>query len=306
MGDLDEVAAGSPPTRLTAAMAEMLLQDAAAHRAAVQAMRAQRDAGLRDPTGWLSLVGLHWLRDGEQQFGASQTNDIVLRAEDGDVPPLAGTLELTGGRVLVHPSPGAALTADGRPVLDGSELLDDQADVPTALELASLRLVVIRRGEGRVGLRVKDTSAPALRSFTGLPYFEIDPEWRLTGRLARAEPGATVPVPTVLGDVGGEPTPGVVEFTVRGRPYRLDALESMPGHLWLIFRDGTSGHETYGGGRFLVSGEVQPDDSVEIDFNLAYNPPCVFSPFATCPLPPAGNELPIRIRAGEKVWELGH
>jgi uncharacterized protein (DUF1684 family) len=80
----------------------------------------------------------------------------------------------------------------------------------------------------------------------------------------------------------------------------------MPGHLWLIFRDGTSGHETYGGGRFLVSGEVQPDDSVEIDFNLAYNPPCVFSPFATCPLPPAGNELPIRIRAGEKVWELGH
>lgn len=284
----------------------MLLPAVEAHRAAVQAVRAQRDAGLRDPTGWLSLVGLHWLRDGGQQFGASPTNEIVLRAEEGEVPPVAGTLELAGGRVLVHPSPGAVLTSDGRPVLDGSELLDDQADVPTTLELASLRLVVIRRGEGRVGLRVKDASAPALHTFTGLPYFEIDPEWRLTGRLVRAEPGATIQVPTVLGDVGGESTPGVVEFTVRGRPYRLDALESTPGHLWLIFRDETSGHETYRGGRFLVTGEVQPDDSVEIDFNLAYNPPCVFSPFATCPLPPEGNQLPLRIEAGEKVWELGH
>jgi uncharacterized protein (DUF1684 family) len=286
-------------------MPEMLLPAVEAHRAAVEAVRAQREAGLRDPTSWLSLVGLRWLRDGEQQFGASATNDIVLRAEDGDVPPVAGTLELAGGRVLVHPSPGAVLAADGRPLLDGSELLDDQADAPTTLELASLRLVVIRRGEGRVGLRVKDVSAPALRTFTGLPYFEIDPEWRLTGRLVRAEPGATIPVPNVLGDVVGERTPGVVEFIVRSRPYRLAALESMPGHLWLIFRDGTSGHETYGGGRFLVSGEVQPDDTVEIDFNLAYNPPCVFSPFATCPLPPEGNELALRITAGEKVWELG-
>ena len=116
----------------------MLLPAVEAHRAAVEAVRAQREAGLRDPMGWLSLVGLQWLRDGEQQFGASQTNDIVLRAEDGDVPPVAGTLELTGGRVLVHPSPGAALIADGRPVLDGSELLDDQADVPTTQRTEAL------------------------------------------------------------------------------------------------------------------------------------------------------------------------
>ena len=110
-------------------------------------------------------------------------------------------------------------------------------------------------------------------------------------------------MPDVVGDILAEPTPGVVEFTVRGRPYRLDALEAMPGHLSLIFRDGTSGHETYGGGRFLTSGAVEPDDSVEIDFNLAYNPPCVFSPFATCPLPPERNTLSLRIEAGEKVWQ---
>ena len=284
----------------------MHLQDAAAHRAAVEEARARRETGLRDPTGWLSLVGLHWLHDGEQRFGASPTNDIVLRAEDSEVPPVAGTLELTGGRVLVHPAPGVALTEDGHPVADGTELIDDEAEAPTTLDLASLRLVLIRRGEGRVALRVRDTSAQALGSFTGLPYFEIDPSWRLVGRLLRAEPGATIPVADVIGGVKAAPTPGVVEFTVRGRRYRLDALEAMPGHLWLIFRDGTSGHETYGAGRFLVSGTVEPDESVEIDFNLAYNPPCVFSPFATCPLPPKRNQLSLRITAGEKVWGLDH
>jgi uncharacterized protein (DUF1684 family) len=287
-------------------MPEMLLHDPAAHRAAVEEARARRETRLRDPTGWLSLVGLHWLQHGKQQFGASPTNDIVLRAEDGEVPPVAGALEWTGDRVVIHPARGVALTADGRPVSDGTELIDDQGDAPTTLELASLRLVVIRRGEGRMGLRVKDTSSPALSSFRGLPYFEIDPRWRLTASLLRAEPGATIPVPDVVGDVLAEPTPGVVEFTVRGRPYRLDALEAMPGHLSLIFRDGTSGHETYGGGRFLVSGAVESDDSVEIDFNLAYNPPCVFSSFATCPLPPERNQLSLRIEAGEKVWALDH
>lgn len=262
--------------------------------------------GIREPEGWLSLVGLECLRDGAQRFGASPTNDIVLHAEDGEVPPVAGTLELSRGRVVIHPEPDVALTADGRPVPDGTELFDDQADAPAALELASLRLVVIRRGEGRVGLRVRDTSAAALDSFTGLPFFDIDPRWRLRGRLVRAAAGATIEVPDVLGDVTHEPTVGVVEFAVGDRPFRLDALESMPGHLWLIFRDETSGHETYGGGRFLVSGPVEADDSVEIDFNLAYNPPCVFTPFATCPLPPERNNLPVRVEAGEKLWRQGH
>lgn len=287
-------------------MPEMPGYDAAAHRAAVEAVRAQRDTSLRDPTSWLSLVGLYWLHNGTQQFGASPTNDVVLAAEEGEIPPLAGSIEVIGDRVVAHPAPGVELTANGHSLLDGTELRDDQADAPTIVELASLRLVVIRRGEGRIGLRVKDTAAPALRGFTGLPSFAIDPRWQVMGRLQRAAPGATIPVPNVLGDVAGEPTPGVVEFSVSGRPYRLHALEAMPGHLYLLFRDATSGHETYSGGRMLVSGAMRPDDSVEIDFNLAYNPPCVFSPFATCPLPPAGNRLSLRIEAGEKVWGPDH
>jgi uncharacterized protein (DUF1684 family) len=278
--------------------------DPAVHRAAVARERAERESRLRDPMGWLSLVGLHWLRDGRQRFGSGEDNEIVLHAEDGAIPTVAGTLEVVDGRVLVHPAHGVALTAGGLPVADGTELSDDEAETPTMLELASLRLVLIRRG-GRPGLRVRDTSAPTLRTFTGLDYFDIDPRWRLAGRLVRAEPGATIRVPDVLGNVADEPTPGTVEFEIDGRTYRLDALEAMPGHLWLIFGDRTNGHETYGGGRFLVTGAVQPDDSVEIDFNLAYNPPCVFSPYATCPLPSQGNRLEIRIEAGEKAWASG-
>lgn len=272
------------------------------YRATVEQERAARETRLRDPMGWLSLVGLHWLKPGRQRFGSGAASEMVLRAEDGVIPPVVGAFEVTAGRVLVHPEPGAPLTVEGRPVVDGLELADDEAEIPTMLELASLRLVLIRRGEGQLGIRVRDTSAPILRAFQGLDYFGTDPRWRLTGRLLRADPDATIPVPDVLGNVITDRTPGVVQFDVDGQTYRLDALEDGPGALWLVFADRTNGLETYGGGRFLVTGTVQEDDSVEVDFNLAYNPPCIFSPYATCPLPPRGNRLDLRIEAGEKVW----
>ncbi len=277
----------------------------AAHRAAVERERAAREERLRDPMGWLSLVGLHWLHEGRQVFGGADANEIVLHAERGAVPPVAGVLEAIDGRVLVHPAAGADLTLDGGPVADGTELVDDEAETPTVLALASLRLILLRRGEARLALRVKDTAAPALEAFDGLRYFEVDPRWRLTGRLIRADPDATIPVPDIVGNVTAERTPGIVELAVEGRTHRLHALEAMPGHLWLIFGDRTNGDETYGGGRFLVSGPVGPDDSVELDFNLAYSPPCVFSPYATCPLPSAINRLPIRVEAGEMTWPPG-
>jgi uncharacterized protein len=274
----------------------------AAHRAAVERARTAREARLRDPTGWLSLVGLHWLRSGDQRFGGDPRGEIVVRAEEGEAAPVAGTLSVADGRVLLHPVEGAMLTVGGRPVADGMELVDDEADAPTIVELASLRLTLIRRGKGRLALRAKDTAAPALRAFTGLAFFDIDPRWRVVGRLVPAQPGATIAVPDIIGDVLAEPTPGAVEFTLDDRSHRLDALEADPGHLWLVFGDETNRRETYVGGRFLVSGPVQPDGTVEIDFNLAYNPPCVFSPCATCPLPPSRNRLDVRIEAGEKAW----
>lgn len=254
--------------------------------------------------GWLSLVGLHWLAEGTTPFGADAANPIVLRAEEGTVPPLAGTFHVSDGRVTVHPEPDGRLFLDGSKVPDGLELIDDVAageEGPTILELASLRLYLIRRSEGRLAIRVKDTAAPALRAFDGIDCYPVDPAWRMVGRLESAQPGETLAVPDIVGGLEEQPTPGDVVFEAGGTRHRLHALEAMPGHLQLIFADETSGRETYAAGRFLVTGPVQPDGSVEIDFNLAYNPPCVFSPYATCPLPPQGNRLGLRIEAGERL-----
>ena len=283
-------------------MEPMAREEEAQHRTSVEHVRERREGSLRDPMGWLSLVGLHWLTQGEQSFGADAGNAIVLRDGEGALPANAGTLVVDGDRVSLHAS-DPSLTVDGKPAPEGLELVDDAADEgPTILELGSLRAYLIRRGEGRKALRVKDTAARSLREFNGLDYFPIDPEWRVAGRLQPAEPGATLAVPDIVGDVLAEASPGVVAFELGGVAYRLHALEAQPGHLWLVFGDATNGAETYGGGRFLVTGPVQPDNAVEIDFNLAYNPPCVFSPFATCPLPPEGNRLPVRIEAGERMW----
>lgn len=281
----------------------MTASDLASHRERVEAVRARREASLRDPLGWLSLVGLHWLRPGVQRFGSDPGIEIVLHAASGEVPPVAGSLELRGRDVIVHPAHDARLTQAGTPIQDGLEMSDDEADEPTMLELASLRLFLIRRGADRAALRVRDVSAPALAAFRGLSFYAIDPAWRVTGRLISAVPGSTLRVPDIVGDVLDEPTPGDVVFELGGVTHRLHALEAQPGHLWLIFADETNGGETYGGGRFLVTGPVEADGSVEVDFNLAYSPPCVFSPYATCPLPPDGNRLPVAIPAGERMWD---
>ena len=282
----------------------MAADDFARHRASVEQVRARREVSLREPMGWLSLVGLHWLEPGEQRFGADTANAIVLQAAEGSVPRVAGSLRVTGDQVTVHLA-DTALTVDGKPVRDGLILLDEASEEgATILELGSLRAYLIRRGAGRLALRVKDIAAPALREFAGLDYFPVDPAWRVAGRLSPAEPDATIAVPDIVGDVLTEATPGVVAFELGGAVHRLHALEAQPGHLWLVFGDATNGSETYGGGRFLVTGPVQPDDSVEVDFNLAYNPPCVFSPHATCPLPPDGNRLAVRVEAGERMWTV--
>jgi uncharacterized protein (DUF1684 family) len=250
---------------------------------------------------WLTLVGLHWLHPGTQAFGSAPANEIVLRAASGAVPGVAGTLEVADGRVRVHPGGGNALSIVGAPVPDGLELVDDRDGAPTVLDLASLRFHVIHRGQDRLALRVRDTASPALAAFRGVPCFDVDPAWRLLGRLIPAPPGATLRVPDIVGDVEDAPTPGDVELAIDGVPKRLHALEATKGRLWLVFGDATNGRETYGGGRFLVTGEVAADGTVEVDFNLAYNPPCVFSPYATCPMVPEGNALPIRVEAGERL-----
>jgi uncharacterized protein (DUF1684 family) len=279
--------------------------EAQEHRASVEAVRQRREERLRDPEGWLSLVGLHWLHEGENRFGTDPAGEIPLAAQSGPLPALAGRITVNQGRVTASADPGGGVTVAESPLPDGTELVDDSEDDPTVLALGSLRFYLVRRGE-RLGIRIKDRAAPAIAAFGGLDYFPINPGWRLEARLEPALPGTTIPVPDILGDVNPDDSPGVVAFAIDGEVHRLNALEAQPGHLWLIFADSTNGEETYGGGRFLVTGPVQPDDSVELDFNLTYNPPCVFSAYATCPLPPEGNRLPMRIEAGEKMYGPGN
>lgn len=263
---------------------------------------AARDQRLRSPDGWLALVGLHWLTPGEHELGQHPSNAIHLSGHD--IPPLAGHLLVTDDlQASIRPHHGAGLTSAGQPITEELQLADDRGGEPTIVELGPLRMHLIRRGVNgeRLGLRVRDRNAPALRAFEGVPRFPIDPGWRVRGRLERATGPRTIAVPDVIGDVVDMPSPGDVILPLPGGEQRLHALEEEDDALWLIFGDATNGTETYAPGRFLVTGPVQADGSVVVDFNLAYNMPCVFSPYATCPLPPEGNRLTIRVPAGEQL-----
>jgi uncharacterized protein len=267
------------------------------HRRAVEAWRQRRYANLRRPISWLTLAGLAWLRPGKNRIGTDADADVVLPSG----PSAAGAVVVADGAVTAHAAADGALRHDGLPV-DGLRMTPD-VDAPddagpTLLELGALRLCVIRRGE-RLAMRVWDTESPALVAFDGIPHFPVDPRWRFDARFVPPAAGATVEVSDIIGDVAAEPSAGVVRFDVDGGTYELEALEGGDaGELWLVFGDATNGHETYGGGRFLYT-PAPVRDRVEVDFNRAYNPPCVFSPYATCPLPWPANRLPIRIEAGE-------
>lgn len=271
------------------------------HAAAVREWRAERDGRLRSPDGWLTLVGLYWLEQGENRFGTDPSNPIFLAGDR--LPAYAGTIVVAGDSARLEGAApevrvGAVEAADG-------PLADDRSEEPTVLELGDLRMFVICRGGDRLALRVRDRKAPALAVFDGIQHFPIDIGWRVTGRLEPEESDEPMEIVDVTGIVSRETSPGRVVFEHDGRTWRLRALDGGDGKLWLVFGDATNGSETYGGGRFLYTEPVGADGTVVADFNLAYNPPCVFSPYATCPLPAAENRLPLRIEAGELIYRAG-
>jgi uncharacterized protein (DUF1684 family) len=268
----------------------------AAHRAAVEAWRSQRYAALQRDIGWLTLAGLDWLRPGVNRIGTAPDVEIVVASG----PALAGTLTVSDEGVRADGAPDG-LSVDGVPVAD-LPLTSDEAGAPTLLELGALRLCLIERG-GRMAVRTWDTAAAARREFEGIDHWQVTPEWRIEARF-EPTPGRTIRVPDVLGTDEEDESPGDVVFEAAGVTHRLQALPGGDsGELWLVFGDATNRHETYGGGRFLYTGAPDAGGHVVIDFNRAYNPPCVFSPYATCPLPWPANRLPIRIEAGERNWD---
>lgn len=272
-----------------------------AHIQSVETWRAEREARLRQPISWLSLVGLAWLADGANRIGTDPTNEVVLPKG----PPLAGRIVVEGGSAAAFGEREAGLRYEGAPA-DGLPLTSD-VDAPEdeglmLLEVGPLRLCLIRRG-GRLAVRTWDTEADALDAFAGMDYWPIDPAWRMNARFEPADPPRRVAVPDVLGHVDDEESPGDVVFEAGGATHRLQALPGGPdGELWLVFGDATNGRESYAGGRFLYTPPPDEDGMVEVDFNRAYNPPCVFSPYATCPLPWPENRLALRVEAGERAY----
>jgi uncharacterized protein len=277
-----------------------------AYQKEIAAWQQDRDKGLRDENGWLTLVGLFWLDEGENKIGSDAGNKVIF--PEGTAPAVAGSLVRQGKEVRLVPAPGApgaGLTVDGKPVTAPLTLAKDAEGKPTLMHLGSLTFFIIERGD-KVGVRVKDSKSPALAAFHGLDYFPVQPAWRVNARFEPYKPAKKIPIANVLGQISDEDSPGAVVFDWQGKTYRLDALPGGDkGELFLIFADQTNGKATYGAGRFLDA-EAPEDGKVVVDFNTAYNPPCAFTAFATCPLPPVQNRLAVAVEAGEKKFGEGH
>ncbi len=267
-----------------------------AYRQEVEAWRKAREARLAAEGGWLSVVGLDWLAEGENRFGSDPKHPVVLPA--GKAPALAGVLVVAGGKVTLKAEPGAGITLDGQPV--GERVLRTDADgKPDVLRLGSLAFHVIKRGE-RLAVRLKDADSAARRSFKGVPAYPVKPAFRVEARFVPYDPPRQIPIASVIGTTEPMQSPGKVVFRLGGREVSLDpVLEPGSDELFFIFRDATSGRQTYPAGRFLYA-PLPKDGKVVLDFNRAVNPPCAFTEFATCPLPPKQNWLPVPVPAGEK------
>ncbi|PWT93903.1 MAG: DUF1684 domain-containing protein [Acidobacteria bacterium] len=256
---------------------------------------------LKRDDGWLTLVGLSWLKEGENKIGSDPSNTVVLPKEHS--PAHVGSIFLEKGKVRLAPLPQSGLLIAGKPATaqvlqtDGNGTGD-----PTKMTLGTISFYVIQR-EDKLAVRVKDQQSSTRRNFTGIQSFPIDAKWKFDAKYVPYNPPKKIPIANVLGMVSDEPSPGAVVFTVHGQTYRIDALQD-PGDpgLSLIFADGTTGKETYGAGRYLDT-PAPANGKVVVDFNKAYNPPCAFTHFATCPLPPPQNKLQVRIEAGEKTYK---
>lgn len=266
--------------------------------------RNERLEEINGENGWNTLVGLFWLNEGTNRFGSQPSNDIVLPRNRA--PKFAGSLLLDKGAVRLTANLEAGITNEGNRVSDLT-LKSDADGWPTALKLGSLTMFVIKRGD-RFGLRVKDKLHPARANFHGLSYFPIDLNWKIEAKLEAYVPPKVIPIVNVLSMVDNMTSPGALVFEVAGKEYRLDpVLEKGSKQLFVIFADLTSGKQTYGAGRYLYVDPPGADGKVIVDFNKAYNPPCAFTKFATCPLPPRQNRLMMRVEAGElKYAGPGH
>jgi uncharacterized protein len=266
-----------------------------AHVRQVQAWRAKHEADYR--RDWVTIAGLHFLKPGVNTAGSAGSNDIVVSP---NVPPAIGRFVLDAQRVRFEPAPGVNVVLGDRPVASPIDLKDDSGPSADELVVNDVRMVVHVSGE-RLSLRVRDPNGELARGFLGFKWFPIDGKYRVVGRFIRDAEPRKLQVVNTLGDVDSYTSEGVIELTLLGKKMTLRPFTTRPKRFYIVFRDQSSGTETYETARFLYS-DLLDDGTTVLDFNEAYNPPCSFNPYTTCPIPLKENRLPVKILAGEKAY----
>lgn len=261
----------------------------------------ERVESLKKEDGWLNLAGLYWLRPGSNTFGAEAGNQLVF--PKGKSAAQLGRLILENGEVWVESKPEAEVWQGENRV--ARLKIFSPGNAPLVLRHGSLRWFVIKRGE-KYGIRLRDLEHPNLSHFTGIESYPIDSKWKVVAKLEKFSEEKKIAITDVLGQTSMQPSSGALVFTLKGKTYRLDPIDE-GDQFFILFGDKTNAKHTYQSGRFLYAQKpAAGSNTVTLDFNKAYNPPCAFTEFATCPLPPAQNVLNVAVQAGEKRYGEGH
>lgn len=276
-------------------------QQIADHKKDVEDWYNKRVENLKSRDGWLNLAGLYWLHDGINSFGSDESNDIVFPV--GKIAPKAGYFMVKGDQVTLTISKGARILVNGRPTRGLETIVFHPDSVrPIRQVHETLEWHIIKRDD-RIGVRLRDLESSAVRNFKGIDRYPVDYAWKLKARFEPATEGATINITNVLGQTTAQRLEGTLFFHVGEKEYHLSATGEEE-KLFIVFADSTNGKETYPAGRFIYVDRPDSTGAAYIDFNKSYNPPCAFTEFATCPLPPRENFLAIEISAGEKNYDM--
>ncbi|HLY28699.1 MAG TPA: DUF1684 domain-containing protein [Aggregatilineales bacterium] len=265
----------------------------------IASWRNKLDDQLRREDGWLTLIGLHWLQDGMNTVGSDPSSTVVL--PKNSAPKQVGTIELRDGKAILTVTCEEPVTVDGVEVKTAELRHDNAEGGPSVIALRSLSFFLIKR-EAHYGIRVRDRNNSARTTFQGRKWFPVKPQYRIKAKFIRYETMRTLTVMNTVGLLVPMDNPGYVEFELDGQKLRLEAFADEEKSLWLIFKDLSNGKTTYDAGRFLVA-PINEDGTVDLDFNRIYNPPCAFTVFATCPLPPKENILAVALESGEQLYK---
>jgi len=266
---------------------------------AVEKWRSDEEADLKKETGWLTVAGLFWLKEGINTVGAGP--DFDVRLTENFKQKKFGEIDFKNGIASLKVEDGVESHGDGKGITTTIQLVSDEKGKPTEIRAGSQTFYLIKREE-RFGIRLKDSQSKARLSFKGQHWFPIDETYKVTARFEAFPEAKEVMVPNVLGGKFKMKSPGSLKFALKGKECSLQPVEEDDGKLFIIFSDGSNRSETYKSGRFLYADKPINGEAV-LDFNKAENPPCAFTPFATCPLPPPGNSLEVEVKAGEKRYD---